>query len=48
MGKCNITAKELADALDITPDRLVDICEFFDSDPDDDWGSIKGIHFECG
>ncbi|MGJ3251563.1 MAG: hypothetical protein ACFE0J_10585 [Elainellaceae cyanobacterium] len=48
MGKCNITAKELADALDITPDRLIDICEFFDSDPDDDWELIKGLHFEHG
>ncbi len=46
MGKCNITAKELADALDITQDRLIDICDFFDSDPDDDWELIKGLHYE--
>lgn len=48
MGKCNITDKELADALDITVDRLVDICDFFDSDPNDDWELIKGLHFEKG
>jgi hypothetical protein len=48
MGKCNITDKELADALDITVDKLVDICEFFDSDPDDDWELVEGIHFERG
>ena len=46
MGKCNITDKELADALDITLDRLATICDFFDSKPDDDWELISGTHFE--
>jgi hypothetical protein len=48
MGKCNITDKELAEALDITVDKLVDLCEFFDSDPNDDWELLKGVHFEHG
>lgn len=48
MGKCNITDKELADALDIAVGRLADICDFFDSDPNDDWELIKGLHFEWG
>lgn len=48
MAKCNITDKELAEALDITVDKLVDICEFFDSDPDDDWELLEGSHFEWG
>ena len=48
MGKCNITDKELAEALDINVDRLTDICEFFDSDPDDDWELVKGIHYQNG
>lgn len=46
MGKCNITDKELADALDITVDRLAEICDVFDADPEDNWELIKGIHFE--
>lgn len=48
MAKFNITDHELAEALDITVDRLLDICDFFDSNPDDDWELIKGVHFEKG
>jgi hypothetical protein len=48
MGKCNITASELADALDITLNHLVDICDLFDSDPKDDWELTEGTHFEWG
>jgi hypothetical protein len=48
MGKFNITATELAEALDISEERLVDICDFFDSDPDDDWELIDGVHFQKG
>jgi hypothetical protein len=46
MGKCNITDKELANALDITTDHLADICDAFDADPNDDWELTKGVHFE--
>ncbi|MBF2083644.1 hypothetical protein [Thermoleptolyngbya sp. C42_A2020_037] len=45
MRKFNITDKELAEALDISLDKLADICEFFDSDPDDDWDLKEGEHF---
>ncbi len=48
MGKCNITGKELASALDIKEERLLEICEFFDLDPDDDWELIKDTHFKWG
>jgi len=48
VGKFNITDKELAEALEVTVDRLLDICDFFDADPDDDWELIKGVHFERG
>lgn len=47
MAKCNITDRELAEALEIKPDRLDDICRFFDADPNDDWELIPGIHFEA-
>ena len=48
MGKCNITGKELADALEITEEHLLEICEFFDSNPDDDWELIEDTHFKWG
>lgn len=48
MGKCNITDKELAEALDITINKLVDICDFFDSDDEDNWELTPGTHFEWG
>ncbi|MGB3515274.1 MAG: hypothetical protein WBA43_02390 [Elainellaceae cyanobacterium] len=46
MGKCNITSQELAEALDITLDQLENYCDFFDSDPDDDWELLLGVHYE--
>lgn len=46
MGKCNITDRELANALEISLDRLADICEKFDEDPDDEWELTVGHHFE--
>lgn len=45
MSKCNITHGELSDALDISPERLYEICDRFDEDPDDDWELVEGIHF---
>ena len=48
MAKCNITSKELAKALDIKEEKLYEICEFFDSDPDDDWELAEGLHFKWG
>ncbi len=46
MGKCNITDQELAEALDITLDKLYDICDIFDADPNDEWELKEGIHFK--
>jgi 5-methylcytosine-specific restriction endonuclease McrA len=46
--KIDITAKELAEALDISEKRLLEICDFFDQDPDDDWELIEGFHFVWG
>jgi len=48
MGSFNITQKELANALDIKEERLTQICEFFDQDPDDDWDLVEDIHFRWG
>lgn len=48
MVKCNITDKELVEALDVTLERLAEICDFFDNDPNDDWELIQGTHFEWG
>ena len=48
MAQCNITAKELAKALDIKEEKLYDICDFFDEDPDDDWELIENLHFNWG
>lgn len=48
MDDINITAKELATALDIKEERLIEICDFFDSDPNDDWELIEGQHFQWG
>jgi hypothetical protein len=48
MDDINITAKELAGALDIPEERLIEICNFFDSDPKDDWELIEGFHFQWG
>jgi hypothetical protein len=46
MSQCNITDKELAEALDISLDQLADICEKFDEIPDDAWELQVGVHFE--
>lgn len=48
MSRFNILSKELAEALEISEDRLYEICEEFDADPDDDWELEKGIHYEPG
>jgi hypothetical protein len=48
MGKCNITHNELAEALEISPNHLANICDQFDADPNDNWELIQGIHFEWG
>ncbi|WP_017324865.1 hypothetical protein [Synechococcus sp. PCC 7336] len=48
MTKCNISQKELSIALEISPEKLDDICNFFDSDPSDNWELVEGEHFEWG
>jgi len=48
MPKFNITDKELAEALEITLDKLATICDEFDKDPDDDWDLVKDFHFVVG
>ncbi|PZV10949.1 MAG: hypothetical protein DCF22_15545 [Leptolyngbya sp.] len=48
MGKCNITDKELAEALEISLKHLMTICQDFDADPNDDWELTLGIHFQWG
>jgi hypothetical protein len=48
MQSFNITSEELAEALDITVERLFEICDDFDSDPNDDWELIKDFHFRWG
>lgn len=48
MGKCNITDKELAEALGITLQHLSSVCKAFDADPKDDWELTLGVHFEWG
>jgi hypothetical protein len=48
MAKFNITDKELAEALEITLDKLAEICDEFDRDADDDWDLIKDFHFVIG
>jgi hypothetical protein len=47
-SKCNITDQELADALEVSLEQLESYCEFFDSDPDDDWELTLGFHYERG
>lgn len=46
MKQCNITDKELAKALDISVDKLYEICDFFDEIPDDDWALVEDFHFQ--
>lgn len=40
-----IKEKELATALEITPERLDEIIDFFDSDPNDEWELRENDHF---
>ncbi|MBE9240438.1 hypothetical protein [Synechocystis salina] len=40
--KFTISEEELAKALDISHQKLLDIIEFFDSDPDDEWDLVEG------
>lgn len=39
--KFTISEEELAKALDISHQKLLDIIKFFDSDPDDEWDLVK-------
>lgn len=48
MTKCNITSEELAEALDIKLDKLFEICDFFDDNPNDAWELIEDFHFQWG
>lgn len=48
MGKCTIKAEVVAKALEISKERLAEICDFFDQDPNDDWELIEGEHYEWG
>ncbi|MEM9568540.1 MAG: hypothetical protein AAF974_09560, partial [Cyanobacteria bacterium P01_E01_bin.34] len=51
MNKCDISSQELSNALEVTQDKLYEICDIFDSDPSDNWELIEGEHFEwqtCG
>jgi hypothetical protein len=43
--KCNIRDSELAQALEVTLERVYEICEIFDADPDDEWELNEGEHF---
>jgi hypothetical protein len=43
--KCNIRDSELAQALEVTLERVYEICEIFDEDPDDEWELNEGEHF---
>ncbi len=43
--KCNIRDYELAAALEITLERVYEICQEFDKDPNDDWNLVEGEHF---
>jgi hypothetical protein len=40
-----IRERELAEALEITPERLDEIIQFFDSDPNDQWDLVENDHF---
>lgn len=48
MTRFNITSEELSEALEITIEKLFDIFDFFDSDPDDDWHLVEGVDFQWG
>lgn len=44
----DITSEELATALGIKEEKLDSICEFFDSDPNDDWELELNTHYKLG
>ena len=44
----DITANQLAEALDITEEELYRICDFFDEKSDDDWELTENVHFRLG
>lgn len=44
-SRFTIKEKELAETLEITPDRLDEIIKFFDSDPNDEWDLREDDHF---
>ncbi|MEA5448562.1 hypothetical protein VB780_08305 [Leptolyngbya sp. CCNP1308] len=43
--KCTIRDNELSQALEVSLQRIYDICELFDKVPDDKWELIEGEHF---
>ncbi len=43
-----ISDSECAQILEISKDRLYEICDIFDADPEDPWDLIEGKHFEYG
>ncbi|MBE9063524.1 hypothetical protein [cf. Phormidesmis sp. LEGE 11477] len=45
-SKFTIKEKELAAALEISVEKLDEVIEFFDSDPDDEWDLKEHDHFE--
>ena len=44
-SRFTIKEKELAEALEIKPERLDEIIAFFDSDPHDEWELRENDHF---
>ena len=44
-SKFTIREAELAEALEVTPQRLDEIIEFFNSDPNDEWDLTENDHF---
>lgn len=44
-NKFNISQEELAKALDISLEKLIETIVFFDSDPNDEWELIENKHF---
>jgi hypothetical protein len=46
IDKFNIKDKELGQALEISLENIYEICDFFDSDPNDDWELKENEHFQ--
>ncbi len=44
-SKFTIKEADLAEALEVTPQRLDEIIDFFNSDPNDEWDLIENDHF---